>query len=124
MYIQVKNQTWMKSDFSVKDYPTIIAIDTHPKETDVFQCVWAKQTDIGKVYIDPLIQPDPDGYQLATQGLDSAGLAREGRDGELNSTDWIYPLGDHPKHAAYVAYRKKLRDWPSTADFPKTRPTL
>jgi hypothetical protein len=33
-------------------------------------------------------------------------------------------LGDHPKHAAYVTYRQKLRDWPSTADFPKTRPTL
>ena len=124
MWIQVKNQTWMKSDFSVKDYPTIIAINAHTKEEDIFRCEWAKQTDIGKVYIDPLIQPDPDGYQLATQGLDSAGLAREWRDSELKSTDWIYPLGDHPQHAAYVTYRKKLRDWPSTADFPKTRPTL
>ena len=124
MYIQVKNQSWMKSDFSVKDYPTIVLVDADPKEADTYQCVWAKQTDIGKVYIDPLIQPDPNGYQLATQGLDSAGLAREWRDAELKSTDWIYPLGDHPQHAAYVAYRKKLRDWPSTADFPSKRPTL
>ena len=124
MWIQVKNQSWMKSDFSVKDYPTIIAIDAHPKQADTFKCVWAKQTDLGKVYIDPIIQPDPDGYQLATQGLDSAGLAREWRDSELKSTDWIYPLGDHPKHAAYVAYRKALRDWPSTADFPAKKPVL
>ena len=49
---------------------------------------------------------------------------RAWRDAELKSTDWIYPLGDHPQHAAYVAYRKKLRDWPSTADFPSKRPTL
>ena len=54
MWIQVKNQTWMKSDFSVKDYPTIIAINAHTKEEDTFRCEWAKQTDIGKVYIDPV----------------------------------------------------------------------
>ena len=124
MWIQVKNQTWMKSDFSIKDYPTITAIDAPPQQADTFKCVWAKQTDLGKVYIDPLIQPDPDGYQLATQGLDSAGLAREWRNGELANTDNIAQTPDFPNRDKYLTYRQALRDWPSTADFPDKKPTL
>lgn len=49
---------------------------------------------------------------------------RSWRDAQLKSTDWIYPLGDHPQHSAYITYRQALRDWPSTSDFPDTRPTL
>ena len=82
------------------------------------------QVHIGNYFESPVFPNTPDGYKLATQGLDSAGLAREWRDSELKSTDWIYPLGDHPKHAAYVTYRQKLRDWPSTADFPAKKPVL
>ena len=70
-------------------------------------------------YFDQEIMPD----HVATAD-EIASDARDWRNVELKSTDWIYPLGDHPKHAAYVTYRQKLRDWPSTADFPKTRPTL
>ena len=29
-----------------------------------------------------------------------------------------------PKKTELAAYRVKLRDWPSTSDFPDTRPTL
>ena len=50
--------------------------------------------------------------------------ARGWRDAELKNTDWVFPLTDHPQHAAYKAYRQELRDWPSTADFPATKPTL
>lgn len=50
--------------------------------------------------------------------------AREWRDSELTRTDVFVPLTDHPQHAAYLAYRQALRDWPSTTDFPDTRPTL
>ena len=50
--------------------------------------------------------------------------SRDWRDTELSSSDWIVPVTDHPQHAAYMAYRVELRDWPSTADFPDTRPTL
>jgi len=50
--------------------------------------------------------------------------ARQWRDGELQRTDYIVPLTDHPQHAAYMTYRVALRDWPSTADFPDTKPTL
>ena len=50
--------------------------------------------------------------------------ARAWRDAELSGSDYIVPLTDHPQHAAYMTYRAALRDWPSTADFPDTRPTL
>jgi hypothetical protein len=50
--------------------------------------------------------------------------ARMWRDIELSATDYIVPLTDHPQHAAYMTYREALRDWPSTASFPDTRPEL
>ena len=50
--------------------------------------------------------------------------ARMWRDMELASSDFIVPLSDHPQRAAYMTYRTALRDWPSTSDFPATRPTL
>ena len=46
------------------------------------------------------------------------------RDGELSNTDWIVPVTDHPQHAAYIAYRQALRDWPESELFPTTRPAL
>jgi len=33
-------------------------------------------------------------------------------------------LTDHSDHAATLAYRALLRDWPSTSDFPDTKPTI
>ncbi len=50
--------------------------------------------------------------------------ARSWRDQELIATDWVVPITDHPQHDAYKTYRTKLRDWPSTSDFPDTKPTL
>jgi len=50
--------------------------------------------------------------------------ARDWRNEELSKTDHIVPLTDHPDHAATLAYRVALRDWPSTSDFPDTKPTL
>lgn len=45
------------------------------------------------------------------------------RDLELKASDFIVPLTDHPKHAAYIAYRQELRDYPAQEDFPNgTRP--
>ena len=61
---------------------------------------------------------------------DTENKARSWRDQELRESDWIIPLTDHPQHAAYVTYRKALRDWPTAKDsdgkalFPDTRPTL
>ena len=50
--------------------------------------------------------------------------AREWRDSELVRTDSLFGLPDHPDHSKIVDYRKALRDWPSTSDFPDTLPTL
>ena len=48
---------------------------------------------------------------------------KEWRDYELQATDYIVPLTDHPKHAAYITYRQELRDYPAQQDFPHgTRP--
>ena len=55
---------------------------------------------------------------------DKEEIEREWRTIELVNTDWIIPLTDHPQHAAYITYRKALRDWPRTSNFPDTRPTL
>ena len=49
---------------------------------------------------------------------------RAWRNRELELTDFISTISDHPQHAAYKTYRAKLRDWPSTSDFPDTKPTL
>ena len=45
---------------------------------------------------------------------DAENTARSWRDQELRESDWIVPTTDHPQHAAYITYRKALRDWPST----------
>ena len=42
---------------------------------------------------------------------------------EAAASDFIVPLTDHPKHAAYMTYRQELRDYPAQQDFPNgTRP--
>tara|TARA_E500000081_G_scaffold139130_1_gene155099 strand:- start:21 stop:332 length:312 start_codon:yes stop_codon:yes gene_type:complete len=50
--------------------------------------------------------------------------ARDWRNSELVRTDSLFGLTDHPDHSKIVDYRKALRDWPSTEDFPDTKPTL
>ena len=49
---------------------------------------------------------------------------KEWRDQELQQTDWVVAVTDHSELAAYKTYRQELRDWPSTDEFPDTRPTL
>jgi len=50
--------------------------------------------------------------------------ARTWRDSELARTDVAATVSDYPNAAAVLAYRQALRDWPSTEDFPDTRPEL
>ena len=50
--------------------------------------------------------------------------ARQWRDGELSSTDTASQTPDWPNRDNILTYRTALRDWPSTSDFPDTRPTL
>jgi len=46
------------------------------------------------------------------------------RDAELLRTDIAATVSDYPNAEAILVYRTALRDWPSTGDFPDTRPTL
>ena len=50
--------------------------------------------------------------------------ARVWRNDELKGTDIIAQTPDWPDRDKYLTYRTKLRDWPSTSDFPDTKPTL
>jgi len=56
-----------------------------------------------------------------TQELEDEG--RQWRDAKLKNTDFIVPTTDYPNHAAWLTYRQELRDWPSTENFPETKPT-
>jgi len=51
-------------------------------------------------------------------------LARDWRNKELSNSDWIASIPDHGLHDSYMTYRQALRDWPTTEDFPDTKPTL
>ena len=50
---------------------------------------------------------------------------REWRDAELARTDTIVDASDYPNKKNMVAYRKELRDWPTTTNVPASpRPVL
>ena len=46
------------------------------------------------------------------------------RDRELDTTDRSAQTPDWPNRDNILTYRQALRDWPSTSDFPDTKPTL
>ena len=51
-------------------------------------------------------------------------IQKSWRDAELKATDWIIPITDHPERYSALLYRVALRDWPSTSDFPLTKPII
>ena len=72
-----------------------------------------------------------DHYEIVEDELTTEQLAqvkeaeeRYWRDSELNATDRASEIPDWPNRTNILAYRVLLRDWPSTEDFPETRPTL
>jgi len=50
--------------------------------------------------------------------------ARMWRDEELKGTDAASQTPDWPNRDNILIYRAALRDWPSTSDFPDTKPVL
>lgn len=62
--------------------------------------------------------------EILRKGENIEVAAKAWRDGELKLTDWIVSITDHPERADYLTYRASLRDWPTTDDFPNTKPTL
>ena len=50
--------------------------------------------------------------------------ARGWRNNELDATDAASQTPDWPNRDNILTYRTALRNWPSTSDFPATRPEL
>ena len=61
---------------------------------------------------------------LEVPALTEAQEARRWRDQELIATDTASQTPDWPNRDNILTYRAALRDWPSTSDFPATKPTL
>lgn len=60
----------------------------------------------------------------ATDSVPEEDAARMWRDGELEATDKAAQTPDWPNRDNILTYRQALRDWPSTSNFPATRPEL
>ena len=74
------------------------------------------------------VEANFDHYELYVAPTPSApsaeDSARQWRNIELHTTDRAAPTPDWPTRDNILTYRQALRDWPSTSDFPATRPTL
>ena len=105
-------------------YYRIINGIAESKQSDIngFSGVWVEEEE---GFGEGDLWNEDDGWShpvKTTEELESE--ARVWRDLELQSTDYIVPLTDHPDHAATITYRQELRDWPSTDAFPATKPTI
>ena len=60
----------------------------------------------------------------ATDPVPAEDAARIWRNAELESTDKAAQTPDWPNRDNILTYRQALRDWPSTSNFPATRPEL
>lgn len=83
----------------------------NPNHLDLLRYVYDNGTTLEKTHHDPT---------LTTEEIEWE--AKEWRNGELQATDYIVPLTDHPDHSVTLTYRQELRDWPSTDAFPETKP--
>ena len=86
--------------------------NNNPDHNDLMQYTYDSGKVIKKRHIVPPVLENEEEKQ-----------ARDWRDMELKNTDFIVPTTDYPNHAAWLTYREQLRDWPSTDDFPETKPT-
>lgn len=86
----------------------------NPQEGDVLRYVYENGTIKNKTFRSPITATSE---EIEDQ-------ARQWRNSELEFTDWIVSITDHPERNSYLTYRTNLRNWPSTDDFPATRPTL
>lgn len=77
----------------------------NPQDGDLLMYTYDNGSTEKKYFWEPLIEPTED-------------EERWWRDSELEASDYIVPLTDHPQHAAYMTYRQELRDYPSQQDFP------
>jgi len=64
-----------------------------------------------------------DGVFSYTEPAITEEQAKGWRDSELQFTDQMAQTPDYPNRDAWITYRQELRDWPSTVDFPDTKPS-
>lgn len=74
------------------------------------------------------VEANFDHYELYVESTPTQPTAEEAarmwRDMELAVTDQAAQTPDWPNRDNILTYRQALRDWPSTSDFPDTRPEL
>ena len=63
-------------------------------------------------------------YRKVTEEVAAERDARQWRDIELTNSDTASQTPDWPNRDAIITYRAALREWPSTEDFPATKPEL
>ena len=91
-----------------------------PQEGDWVKYVYDSGSVVEKQYHAP---PSPETIEEMERQQKHA-IAKEWRDSELSRTDSLMLLPDYPYKEQLTTYRQALRDWPSTTDFPDTRPEL
>ena len=133
-YIVIENCVWSDSNFNTAVYPTVVEVKSLSGVVIKDDHYLVDNAKIGQLFIDGVLYNDlsnvpeesenSDFVLTTATTSDRTLLAREWRDGELFATDWIVPVTDHPQHVSYLAYREALRDWPSTVNFPETKPTI
>ena len=72
-------------------------------------------------YFEECSNPDP---EPAPPEPTAEEEGRQWRDSELSATDRASQTPDWPDRDNILTYRQALRDWPSTENFPDTRPEL
>ena len=82
---------------------------------------WLQEAFAGKVIEEIAEFSGPTEEEAAADALI---IERLWRDSELEKTDTLHLVDDFPKKSELTAYRAALRAWPSTSDFPTTRPIL
>ena len=74
------------------------------------------------------VEANFDHYEVCVEPTPPEPTAEEAgrmwRDMELAATDKAAQTPDWPNRDNILTYRQALRDWPSTSDFPDTRPEL
>tara|TARA_E500000331_G_C17173802_1_gene677368 strand:+ start:930 stop:1229 length:300 start_codon:yes stop_codon:yes gene_type:complete len=74
------------------------------------------------------VEANFDYYELYVAPTPSAPSAEDSgrmwRDRELEATDKAAQTPDWPNRDNILTYRQALRDWPSTSNFPSTRPEV
>ena len=89
---------------------------------DVIRFVYNNGASIDKVITEEdVMVPNP--FEEEVKEATLVIEAKRWRNQELKNTDTLSLLIDHPNNANILLYRQQLRDWPTTENFPNSKPT-